>query len=119
MTADERHQQYKRRAQIIKALAHPSRLIIVDALVPGEMCVCDLRELVGSDMSTVSKHLSVMKAAGLVTDRKVGLQVFYRLRCPCITDFFGCVEVVLDADRKALTTARAVPALREGHGSRS
>lgn len=89
---------YEERAKIIKALAHPGRLIMVDALADGEKCVCELRELVGSDMSTVSKHLSVMKEAGIVVDRKVGLQVFYSLRCPCIVSFFDCIEAVMKSN---------------------
>jgi DNA-binding transcriptional ArsR family regulator len=89
---------YEERAKIIKALAHPSRLIMVDALVEGEKCVCELRELVGLDISTVSKHLALMKEAGIVEDRKAGLQVFYRLRCPCIVSFFGCVEAVMKSN---------------------
>ena len=100
-----RREDYEKRARIIKALGHPSRLMMVDALVNGEMCVCDLQGIVGSDMSTVSKHLSVLKAAGIVIDRKQGLQVFYRLRVPCIVQFFGCVEAVLDADRKEMACA--------------
>ena len=90
--------QYKRRAQIIKAMAHPSRLAMLDALSEGERCVCDLQKIVGSDMSTVSKHLTVMKAAGLVEDRKEGLWVHYRLRVPCILKFMSCVEAVIEAD---------------------
>jgi DNA-binding transcriptional ArsR family regulator len=90
--------QYKRRAQIIKAMAHPSRLAMLDALSEGERCVCDLQKIVGSDMSTVSKHLTVMKAAGLVEDRKEGLWVHYRLRVPCILKFMSCVEAVIAAD---------------------
>jgi len=90
---------YERRAKIIKALAHPSRLIILDQLAQSETCVNDLQAVIGCDISTVSKHLSVLKDAGLVVDRKSGLQVFYCLRVPCIMDFFGCVEAVLDADR--------------------
>jgi ArsR family transcriptional regulator len=86
---------YEERAKIIKALAHPSRLMMVDALVDGEKCVCELRELVGSDMSTVSKHLTLMREAGIVVDHKVGQQVFYSLRVPCIVSFFGCVEAVM------------------------
>ena len=86
---------YEERAKIIKAMAHPSRLMMIDALAEGEKCVCELRELVGADMSTVSKHLAVMKEAGVVRDRKVGLQVFYSLCCPCITSFFGCIETVM------------------------
>lgn len=93
---------YEERAKIIKALAHPSRLMMIDALADGEQCVCKLQELVGSDISTVSKHLSLMKEAGIVGDRKVGQQVFYSLRVPCITNFFGCIEAVMksNADEK-------------------
>ncbi|MBM3494891.1 MAG: winged helix-turn-helix transcriptional regulator [Armatimonadetes bacterium] len=91
---------YKLKAQIIKAMAHPSRLMMIDELAKGERCVCDLQKVVGADMSTVSKHLAVMRNAGIVEDRKAGLQVFYRLRVPCIIQFFGCVEAVM-ADRRA------------------
>ena len=90
--------EYEMKAKIIKALAHPSRLMMVEALAEGEKCVCDLTELVGADISTVSKHLSVMKNAGIVDDRKAGQQVFYRLRVPCIIKFFGCVEAVMRED---------------------
>jgi len=96
---------YERKAQIIKALAHPSRLMIVDALSEGEKCVNDLTEIVGSDMSTVSKHLTLMKSAGLVVDRKQGLQVIYRLRVPCILNFFGCVDAVLRANEESWRAA--------------
>lgn len=90
-------EDYVQRARIIKALGHPSRLMMVDALAEGELCVCELQALVGSDMSTVSKHLALLKRAGIVQDRKQGLQVFYSLRVPCILQFFGCVQAVLDA----------------------
>jgi ArsR family transcriptional regulator len=96
---------YERKAQILKALAHPSRLMIVDALSEGEKCVNELTDLVGSDMSTVSKHLTVMKSAGLVMDRKQGLQVIYRLRVPCILNFFGCVDAVLRANEQSWRAA--------------
>lgn len=100
-----RRDEYEKRARVIKALAHPSRLMMVDALSLGELCVCDLQAIVGSDMSTVSKHLGVLKAAGVVSDRKQGLQVFYSLRVPCITQFFGCVEAVLETDRPEVACA--------------
>ena len=91
---------YEARAKVIKALAHPSRLMVVDSLAEGEKCVCELRDLVGSDFSTIPKHLALMKDAGLVEDRKVGQQVFYRLQEPCILNFFGCVEAALQEDLK-------------------
>ena len=90
-------EEYVKRARIIKALGHPGRLMMVDALGRSEMCVCELQALVGSDMSTVSKHLSLLKSAGIVQDRKQGLQVYYSLRVPCILRFFDCVEAVIDA----------------------
>lgn len=91
---------FEARAEIVKALAHPTRLFIVDELSKGERCVCELRQKIGADISTVSKHLSVLKNAGLVEDDKRGLQVFYRLRCPCILNFFGCIENVLQENAR-------------------
>jgi len=84
------------RAKVMKALAHPSRLFIVDELSRGERCVCELTEMIGADVSTVSKHLAVLREAGLVLDERRGVQIFYRLRVPCILNFFGCVEAVLE-----------------------
>lgn len=92
--------RYEARARIIKALAHPARLVMVDELRNAPKCVCEIQEVVGLDMSTVSKHLSVLKNAGIVQDEKRGVQVYYRLRCPCVVDFFECAEKVL------ITTAK-------------
>lgn len=90
-------------------MAHPSRLFIVDELARGERCVCEITALVGADISTVSKHLSILKKAGIVADRKEGLMVYYRLKTPCIMQFFGCVESVQKANgggRRAACCAR-------------
>ncbi|MEI6518916.1 MAG: metalloregulator ArsR/SmtB family transcription factor [bacterium] len=89
---------YKSKANVIKAIAHPSRLMMIDALAEGEKCVCELQALVKADMSTVSKHLTIMKNAGLVTDRKEGLKVFYRLRLPCVLRLFDCVDEIIFAN---------------------
>ena len=89
-----------RRVAIIKALAHPSRLVIAEALQSGEKCVADLRELVGADLSTVSKHLTVMREAGLLEMEKRGLNVFYRLTCPCLLSFFDCVDSLVPPKSK-------------------
>jgi ArsR family transcriptional regulator len=88
--------QMEARAKVMKALAHPTRLFIVEELSRGERCVCELTDKIGADVSTVSKHLSLLKRAGIVRDDKRGPQVFYRLRVPCILNFFGCVEAVID-----------------------
>jgi len=97
---EKKKQKFEARALIIKALAHPTRLFVVDELSKGERCVCELTEMIGADISTVSKHLSVLKQAGIVEDEKRGLQVWYSLRVPCILNFFGCVEDVLKANVK-------------------
>ena len=86
--------EYKAQAKIIKALAHPTRLFIVDELSRGERCVCELTDLIGVEMPTVSRHLSVLKNAGLLEDEKRGSQVYYRLRVPCVLNFFKCVQAV-------------------------
>lgn len=91
---------FAERAKVMKAMAHPSRLMVVDELSRGERCVCDLQELVGHDISTVSKHLSVLKKTGIVEDERRGKQVFYRLKVPCILNFFECVESVIEANNK-------------------
>lgn len=93
--------RYEARAKILKAMAHPSRLLIIDELAGGERCVCELTEMIGADMSTVSKHLSVLKSAGLVSDEKRGLQVFYTLRVPCATRLFSCIEGVVKSNAAA------------------
>lgn len=85
---------YKTQARIIKALAHPSRLFIVDELSRGERCVCQLTDMIDAEMPTVSRHLSVLKNVGIVEDEKRGSQVFYRLRVPCVLNFFKCIEAV-------------------------
>lgn len=87
---------YKAQARVLKALAHPSRLLIVDELSRGERCVCELAELVGAEMPTVSRHLALLREAGILDDEKRGVQVFYRLRTPCVMNFFRCVAEVRD-----------------------
>ena len=93
--------KYEARAKIIKAMAHPTRLFIVDELArSGERCVCELTEMVGVDMSTVSRHLAMLKNAGIVEDEKRGAQVYYNLRVRCVLDFFECVESVMKRNAK-------------------
>ena len=84
----------KAQAKILKALAHPTRLLFIEELADQTKCVCELQEIAALDMSTVSKHLSVLKNAGIVEDEKRGLNVFYSLKTPCVLSFFECVESV-------------------------
>lgn len=97
--------RYQARAKIVKAMAHPSRLFIIDQLAECERCVCELTDMIGADKSTVSKHLSVLKEAGIVEDDKRGLQVYYTLRVPCVTSFFGCIEAVVKSNVEAQLAA--------------
>jgi ArsR family transcriptional regulator len=87
-----------RRAEVFKALGHEDRLRIVDDLAAGERCVCDLVDSVGSSWSTVSRHLAVLKAAGIVVDEKRGLQVFYRLSLPCVSSFMTCLDAARNGE---------------------
>lgn len=87
----------KEEAGVFKALAHPSRLAIVEALAQGERCVCEFQQLVGSDMSTVSRHLAVLRQAGVIADEKRGQWVYYRLILPCVTTFLNCLRNPEDA----------------------
>jgi len=97
---DATRKQYETRAAIIKAMAHPTRLFIIETLGAGERCVNDLTAMIGADVSTVSKHLSVLKRAGIICDKRSGANVFYFLQTPCILDFFGCIEDVIESNVK-------------------
>jgi ArsR family transcriptional regulator len=109
MTIKRKTQQhYEARAEIAKALGHPTRLLLLDALQKQETCVCDLTDLVGADQSTVSKHLAILKNVGLVACRKDGPMSFYRVTCRCLDGFFKCIETVLKANLDAQRAAMGV-----------
>ena len=90
----------EKQAQVAKAIAHPLRIAIIDFLKDGQQCVCDIAEHVGSERSNVSRHLSVMVGAGVLEYRKEGLKVIYKLRTPCILEFFSCVTACLKQQAK-------------------
>jgi DNA-binding transcriptional ArsR family regulator len=94
------HLLFEKQAEIAKSIAHPLRIAIVNFLKDGEQCVCDIADYVGSERSNVSRHLSVMVNAGLLEYRKEGLKVIYKLKTPCILDFFSCVSRVLKQQAK-------------------
>ena len=103
------HARYEARAKVIKAMAHPTRLFIVDELSRnGKHCVWELTKMVGVDMSTVSRHLAILKNAGIIEDEKRGAQVYYRVHIGCVLNFFDCVESVMKFNardqRKLLAT---------------
>jgi len=93
--------QFAAKATILKALAHPARLWMAEPLEGGGKCVCELVEPLDLDFSTVSKHLSVLKQAGIVADDKRGKQVYYTLKVPCVLNFMHCVEEVIASNARA------------------
>lgn len=86
--------KFTAQVKIFKALAHETRLFIVDELSQGEKCVCELTKMVGADISTISKHLSLLREAGIIASEKRGMQVYYRLLTPCVLQLFSCVQRV-------------------------
>jgi ArsR family transcriptional regulator len=93
------------RSVVVKAMAHPTRLLIMEALMQGECCVNELTDMAGCDITTLSKHLAVMKRAGLLACEKRGLNVYYQIACPCFPEFFRCIDLVIRAGRKNLLCA--------------
>lgn len=100
MNAKEKN-LYEAKAKVLKALAHPTRLWMAEQLSAGEMCVCEFVDQIDADFSTISKHLSVLKQAGIVADDKRGKQVYYTLKVPCVLNFMHCVEAVIENNAKA------------------
>lgn len=105
-TADKAGASFEDRASLFKALGHPTRLAIVDALADGELDVTSIHRHAGSDLSTISRHLLQLKTAGVLASRREGKQIFYRLRTPCVVTVLRCVTtivgdvVAVDADGK-------------------
>ncbi len=86
---------YKQQARLLRALANETRLKIIDALSRGEMHVGALAEATGAEQSSVSKHLAVLRAVGVVDDERRGNEVYYRLLTPCVVEFFSCALRVI------------------------
>ncbi|MGC9372335.1 MAG: ArsR/SmtB family transcription factor [Thermovirgaceae bacterium] len=88
----------EKKVQIFKALAHTVRLSIVERLAGGGRCVCEIAEWFDCDRTTISKHLSILKNAGVITDRKEGLNVQYSLHATCLIPLLECLETTLRDD---------------------
>ena len=86
--------KFSSQVKVFKALGHETRLFIVDELSRGERCVCELTKMVGADISTISKHLSQLREAGIIASDTRGMQVYYRLLTPCVLQLFSCVKDV-------------------------
>lgn len=97
---DLSNQQLQIKAQICKALGHPSRLRMVSELAAGERWVYELTALVRADKSTVSKHLSILKQAGILQDEKRGNMVYYAIAAPCVLNFLACLDGIIERKNK-------------------
>ncbi len=93
-------QHYQAEAQVAKALAHPSRLMMLDLLGKSEMSVTEITKAVGADQSTVSKHLAILKDAGLIGVRKEGTANYYRVTSRCLGGLFTCLKAMVVSDVK-------------------
>lgn len=84
-------------SEVLKAMAHPTRLALLLALAEAERPVGALQAVAGGDLSTVSKHLKQMRSVGLLASERRGTQVWYRLATPCAVEFLHCVDGVVRA----------------------
>ena len=93
-------EQAKARAEILKAIAHPTRILILEALSQGDRCVNDMRTLVPTSLPTLSRHLDKLKRVGIVTERREGPRVIHHLACPCMLQALECTCGVLQSVKK-------------------
>jgi ArsR family transcriptional regulator len=84
--------QAKSRAEILKALGHPIRVQMLDALGRGDRCVNDLRILAAVCQANISRHLACLKRVGLVTERRAGPRVIHHLACPGMLQALKCAD---------------------------
>ena len=94
--------QANARAQILKAVAHPTRVLILDALSREDRCVNELRSLATVSQPTISHHLDKLKKAGIVTEKRQGTKVIQHLSCPCILEAVDCTLGVIRSVKKRL-----------------
>ena len=103
---------YRARAEVARAIAHPIRLEIIDILHgEEELCVQEITEMVAASQSSISKHLGILKDAGILARRKEGLNSYYQLRTPCLASIFNCLDDIL---REKLKRSRSELDLLEG-----
>ncbi len=110
MMTDQERRLAEGRARVIKAMGHPARIYMVARLASADASVGELAQAIGSDISTVSKHLTILRQAGILSDRKEGNRVLYALRCPCIMQFVHCIDdVILEEAERGLACVITPP----------
>jgi ArsR family transcriptional regulator len=97
---EAREKVYQLQAEILKALAHPVRIKIVEFLAGGEQCVCKIVPASGGERTGVSKHLAILTKSGILSARKKGLYVYYSLKTGCVCKFLSCCENVISEQFK-------------------
>ena len=107
---DRRKPDLRERARVLKALAHPTRLHFVERLADGPLCVCELAQGVEADLSTISRHLAILKTSGIVADKRRGTKIFYELRTHCVLQFLECISTVIRENAQAYAVAAGLPA---------
>ena len=78
-------------AEVLKAIAHPIRLQIVEALADGEMCVGEIVAALGEKQAITSQQLNIMKDKGILSSRREGAKMFYHIENPNVIRVLGCV----------------------------
>ena len=94
---------FQARAKVLKALASPVRLKIVDQLSQGERCLCELQPQFRMNKSTLSRHVAALRQVGIVTERREGVRVMLTLATPCILSALDCAMKVVQADHQRRT----------------
>ena len=94
MEYKENLEKLSEQAEIFKALAHPTRIFIVKRLLKQEHCVNELTKMIGVEMPTISKHLSVLKNTGIIASRKESNNVFYRIKHECVKNTLDCADKI-------------------------
>jgi len=91
----------KLQSDVLKAMAHPTRLEIMQILTAGTLCVCEIVEITGGEYSNISRHLSKLARVGILESEKKGTNIYYSLACPCVINFLSCInEVIVDQESK-------------------
>ena len=86
------------RAEILKALAQPTRLKIIDFLRDGERCVCEIFPAISEEQSNTSRHLSMMLSAGVLSRRKEGLKIYYAIKHPELLEIVDIATRIVKQD---------------------
>ncbi len=87
----------RRKAEILKGLAHPVRIAIAEMLEDKELCACEIADRFPCDRTTTSKHLAVMRQLGILEDRREGQNVCYRLKMVCLVRALRCIDGLIGA----------------------